>query len=451
MTLVLQERITVIFKKHQARIHELEAEAGQYKAALAALYRATAVVELGLDGTILAANDLFCTTVGFERNELIGSKHASLCFDSYVNSSDYSRFWIRLRAGEHFSGEFRRRNKAGQTLWLEATYNPVLDSDGRVARIIKLATDVTAKVEKANSAAAMLCAIERSTAVIEFKPDGTVLRANQNFLSTMGYTEAQIVGQHHRRFCSVDVHASPDYVEFWKRLARGEFFSGQFPRINSRGEEVWLEASYNPVIGDDGSIIKVVKFATDITERVHCHHAEKEGAATAYAVALETNQIADEGAKTILESVATVNAVAAQFGNAVQQVGRLGEKTQTITSVVKVIKEIADQTNLLALNAAIEAARAGDSGRGFAVVADEVRKLAERTAASTAEIGQTISTIQAESAMVSSTMSAGLSSVEQVVDLASQAGASIKRIQTDSQKVVDVIRELSETVARDGG
>ena len=440
----------MIFKKHQRRIDELEAEAGQYKAVLASLYRATAVVELGLDGTILDANDLFCATMGYARHELVGSKHARLCLNNHVNSGDYDRFWMRLRAGEHFSGEFCRLNKAGQTLWLEASYNPVLDADGHVVKVVKLATDVTDKVEKANSAMAMLNAIERSTAVIEFKPDGTVLRANQNFLGTMGYTEAQIVGQHHRRFCSADVHSGPGYVEFWKRLAHGEFFSGQFRRINSRGDEVWLEASYNPVIADDGSVVKVVKFATDITERVHRHHAEKEGAATAYTVALETNQIADEGAKTILESVETVNAVAERFGTAAQQVSRLGDKTQTITSIVKVIKEIADQTNLLALNAAIEAARAGDSGRGFAVVADEVRKLAERTTASTTEIGQTISTIQAESALVSSTMSEGLSSVEQVVDLAKHAGASIQRIQADSQRVVDVIRELSETVARDG-
>jgi methyl-accepting chemotaxis protein len=439
----------MIFKKHQRRIDELEAEAGEYKAVLASISRATAIVELGLDGTILDANDLFCVTMGYARNELVGSKHAQLCTDSYANSVDYGRFWMRLRAGEHFSGQFQRRNKAGQIVWLEATYNPVLDTTGQVVKVVKLATDVTDKVEKANSAAAMLSAVERSTAVIEFKPDGTVLRANQNFLGTMGYTEAQVVGQHHRRFCSAEVHASPAYSEFWKRLARGEFFSGQFQRINSRGEEVWLEATYNPVIAEDGSVVKVVKFATDITARVHRHHAEKEGAATAYAVALETNQIADEGAKTILESVTTVNSVAEQFGNAAQQVSRLGDKTQTITSIVKVIKEIADQTNLLALNAAIEAARAGDSGRGFAVVADEVRKLAERTTASTTEIGQTISTIQAESALVSSTMSEGLSSVEQVVDLAKHAGASIKRIQADSQRVVNVIRELSETVARD--
>ena len=440
----------MFFKKHQHRINALETELQACQAVLQALHRSTAWVELGLDGTILDANEAFCHVVGYARSELIGSKHAQLCFGGYANSADYVRFWTRLRAGEHFSGQFQRRNKTGQAVWLEATYNPVLDAHGSVVKVVKFATDVTDKVEKANSAAAMLDAIERSTAVIEFKPDGTVLRANQNFLQRMGYTEAQLAGQHHRRFCSADVYGSNDYLIFWQRLARGEFFSGQFQRIDSRGETVWLEASYNPVMDDDGNIVKVVKFATDITARVHRHHAEKEGAATAYAVALETNQIADEGAKTILESVTTVNAVAERFGTAAQQVSRLGDKTQTITSIVKVIKEIADQTNLLALNAAIEAARAGDSGRGFAVVADEVRKLAERTTASTTEIGQTISTIQAESALVSSTMSEGLGSVEHVVDLAKHAGASIKRIQVDSQRVVDVIRELSETVARDG-
>lgn len=439
----------MFFKKHQQRINALETELQASEAVLQALHRSTAWVELGLDGTVIDANERFCHVVGYPRSELIGSKHAQLCFGDYANSADYGRFWDRLRAGEHFSGQFRRRHCSGRTVWLEATYNPVLGADGRVVKVVKLASDVTEKVESAISSAAMLNAIERSSAVIEFSPDGTVLRANQNFLATMGYSEAQILGQHHRRFCSAELQASAEYAEFWRRLARGEYFSGQFQRIDSRGREVWLEATYNPVLGDDGSVVKVVKFASDITDRVHRHHAEKEGAATAYAVALETNQIADDGAKTIMASVTKVNTVAEQFGNAAQQVRRLGDKTQTITSIVKTIKEIADQTNLLALNAAIEAARAGESGRGFAVVADEVRKLAERTTSSTTEISQTIETIQAESALVSSTMSEGLVSVDQVVDLASQAGASIQRIQKDSQRVVAVIRELSNTVAQE--
>lgn len=146
------KRSTVIFKKHQRRIDELEVEAGRYKAVLASHYRSTAFVELGLDGTILDANDLFCATMGYARHELIGSKHARLCLNSHANSGDYGRFWMRLCAGEHFSGEFRRLNKAGQSLWLEASYNSVLDADSHVVKVVKLATDVTDNVEKANSA-----------------------------------------------------------------------------------------------------------------------------------------------------------------------------------------------------------------------------------------------------------------------------------------------------------
>jgi methyl-accepting chemotaxis protein len=440
----------VFFKKHQRRIYELEAQVGEYEALLAALSRSTACVELALDGTILKVNDRFCKVLGYAENELLGRKHAQLCFDDYAGTAEYAKFWMRLRAGEHFGGQFRRRNKNGQTVWLEATYNPILDANGHVVKVVKFATDMTEKVERANSTAAMLEAVERSTAVIEFKPDGTILRANSNFLSTMGYAEAQVVGQHHRLFCSAALQASAEYAAFWRRLGRGEFFSGQFSRVNSRGDEIWLEATYNPVFDAEGRVIKVVKFATDITERVHRHHAEKEGATTAYNVALETKAISEDGARTILESVTTVNTVAEQFGNAARQVSRLGDKTQTITSIVKTIKEIADQTNLLALNAAIEAARAGESGRGFAVVADEVRKLAERTSSSTSEISETINAIQRESSLVTTTMDEGLVSVTQVVSLANQAGESIQRIQKDSQRVVDVIRALSETVARDG-
>ncbi|MBY0339915.1 MAG: PAS domain-containing protein, partial [Rhodocyclaceae bacterium] len=158
----------MFFKKHQQRINALEAELQASQAVVQALHRSTAWVELGLDGTIIDANERFCHVVGYPRSELIGSKHAQLCFDDYANSPDYDRFWDRLRAGEHFNGQFRRRHCSGKSVWLEATYNPVLGADGRVVKVVKLASDVTEKVESARSSAAMLNAIERSSAVIEF-------------------------------------------------------------------------------------------------------------------------------------------------------------------------------------------------------------------------------------------------------------------------------------------
>ena len=434
-------------KRLEAKIAALDTELATTRAVLTALERSTAVIELSLDGQVLAVNDNFCNTVGYSALELVGQPHRLLCPEDFAASRDYAAFWDRLRRGEFFRGTIQRRHKSGRDIWLEATYNPVLDSSGRVSKVVKFATDVTEQITEAARQKALVQAIERSMAVIEFSVDGTVQRANDNFLQTMGYSASEVVGRHHRQFCSPEVANSPEYGNFWARLGRGEFFTGQFARRDRQGREVWLEASYNPVFGPDGRILKVVKFASDVTAQVQRHQAERQGTATAYEVAQETRDIARDGEAIILQTVAKMQSIAAIVEQSAGLVNALGEQTTRITSIVNTIKEIADQTNLLALNAAIEAARAGETGRGFAVVADEVRKLAERTSKSTGEIGQMIAGIQAETASVNASMNSGLNEVNQGVDLASEAGTAIERMQAGAVRVVDVIHTLSETVA----
>ncbi len=434
-------------KRLEAKIAALDTELATTRAVLTALERSTAVIELSLDGQVLAVNDNFCNTVGYSALELVGQPHRLLCPEDFAASRDYAAFWDRLRRGEFFRGTIQRRHKSGRDIWLDATYNPVLDSSGRVSKVVKFATDVTEQITEAARQKALVQAIERSMAVIEFSVDGTVQRANDNFLQTMGYSASEVVGRHHRQFCSPEVANSPEYGNFWARLGRGEFFTGQFARRDRQGREVWLEASYNPVFGPDGRILKVVKFASDVTAQVQRHQAERQGTATAYEVAQETRDIARDGEAIILQTVAKMQSIAAIVEQSAGLVNALGEQTTRITSIVNTIKEIADQTNLLALNAAIEAARAGETGRGFAVVADEVRKLAERTSKSTGEIGQMIAGIQAETASVNASMNNGLNEVNQGVDLASEAGAAIERMQAGAVRVVDVIHTLSETVA----
>ena len=434
-------------KRLEAKIAALDTELATTRAVLTALERSTAVIELSLDGQVLAVNDNFCNTVGYSALELVGQPHRLLCPEDFAASRDYAAFWDRLRRGEFFRGTIQRRHKSGRDIWLEATYNPVLDSSGRVSKVVKFATDVTEQITEAARQKALVQAIERSMAVIEFSVDGTVQRANDNFLQTMGYSASEVVGRHHRQFCSPEVANSPEYGNFWARLGRGEFFTGQFARRDRQGREVWLEASYNPVFGPDGRILKVVKFASDVTAQVQRHQAERQGTATAYEVAQETRDIARDGEAIILQTVAKMQSIAAIVEQSAGLVNALGEQTTRITSIVNTIKEIADQTNLLALNAAIEAARAGETGRGFAVVADEVRKLAERTSKSTGEIGQMIAGIQAETASVNASMNNGLNEVNEGVDLASEAGAAIEKMQAGAVRVVDVIHTLSETVA----
>ena len=409
---------------------------------LRALDRSTAIVHLGLDGKVIKANPLFGDIFGLRPQELEGQPHAMLCVPDYAASAQYQDFWRRLSAGETFGGLFQRRHKDGHLVWLRATYNPVFNAAGRVTRIVKLASDVTAQVEDRLRSTGVLEAIDRSMAVIAFSPDGHVQHANGNFLQCMGYQLDDVLGQHHRMFCTRDYAASPAYASFWDGLRQGRYHQGQVQRVNRQGRTVWLEASYNPVFTQEGAVSGVVKVATDITDKVLQGQARQQGVDTAYQIAQETQGLSTQSGHTVQQAVQRIQAMAAAFEDAVQRVTALGRQTQGIGATVGAIRRVADQTNLLALNAAVEAARAGESGRGFAVVAGEVRQLAANSKEATDDISQTIAAIQTEVAALTATMQAGLATVQEGVVLANQAVQSMDLIQQDARKVVDAVQAL---------
>ena len=409
---------------------------------LRALDRSTAIVHLGLDGKVIKANPLFGDIFGLRPQELEGQPHAMLCVPDYAASAQYQDFWRRLRAGETFGGLFQRRHKDGHLVWLRATYNPVFNAAGKVTRIVKLASDVTAQVEDRLRSAGVLEAIDRSMAVIAFSPDGHVQHANGNFLQCLGYQLDDVLGQHHRMFCTRDYAASPAYASFWDGLRQGRYHQGQVQRVSRQGRTVWLEASYNPVFTQEGTVSGVVKVATDITDKVMQGQARQQGVDTAYQIAHETQGLSTQSGHTVQQAVQRIEAMAAAFEDAVQRVTALGRQTQGIGATVGAIRRVADQTNLLALNAAVEAARAGESGRGFAVVAGEVRQLAANSKAATDDISQTIAAIQTEVAALTATMQAGLATVQEGVVLANQAVQSMELIQQDARKVVDAVQAL---------
>ena len=409
---------------------------------LGALDRSTAIVHLGLDGKVIKANPLFGDIFGLRPQELEGQPHAMLCVPDYAASAQYQDFWRRLSAGETFGGLFQRRHKDGHLLWLRATYNPVFNAAGKVTRIVKLASDVTAQVEDRLRSTGVLEAIDRSMAVIAFSPDGHVQHANGNFLQCMGYQLDDVLGQHHRMFCTRDYAASPAYASFWDGLRQGRYHQGQVQRVSRQGRTVWLEASYNPVFTQEGTVSGVVKVATDITDKVMQGQARQQGVDTAYQIAHETQGLSTQSGHTVQQAVQRIEAMAAAFEDAVQRVTALGRQTQGIGATVGAIRRVADQTNLLALNAAVEAARAGESGRGFAVVAGEVRQLAANSKAATDDISQTIAAIQTEVAALTATMQAGLATVQEGVVLANQAVQSMELIQQDARKVVDAVQAL---------
>jgi PAS domain S-box-containing protein len=245
----------------------LASEIVDYVGQIEALSKSQAIMEFGLDGTILTANRNFLEILGYSLEEIAGKHHRVLVDAATRASVEYRRFWRKLSRGEYQAGQFKRIGKDGGEVWVLATYNPVLDNKGKPFKVVKVATDVTAQQLKIVQDAAQIEAMGRSQAVIEFGLDGVILSANENYLRLMGYTLAEIAGRHHRMFVETEVGESAGYQAFWESLGKGEFQAAEFKRIGKDGREIWLQASYNPILDATEKPLKVIKFATDVTAR----------------------------------------------------------------------------------------------------------------------------------------------------------------------------------------
>src|SRR5689334_21350001 len=234
-------------------------------AKLDAVGRSQAVIEFNLDGTIITANQNFLSAMGYTLAEIEGKHHGMFVEPAYRESAEYKAFWEKLRRGEHESAEFKRLAKGGKEIWIEASYNPVCDSAGKPVKVIKFATDVTAKKMRSLADAGKISAVDRAQAVIEFKLDGTIVTANANFLGAVGYSLAEIQGRHHSMFMPQADRDSAAYREFWAALNRGEYQTGEYKRVGKGGKEIWILASYNPILDEKGKPFGVVKFATDVS------------------------------------------------------------------------------------------------------------------------------------------------------------------------------------------
>lgn len=423
--------------KLKAQLQACQTRLEEEQGVVEAIKAGAATLLFSPEGIILEASAPFLALMGYDAGELTGQPHSRLCPRAWAESDDYRQFWRRLAQGEAQSGTFERVNRQGETRWLEATYFPV-KHQGRVTRVFKIASDVTEQHLRLERLEGLTEALDRSRAMIEFTPNGDILHANANFLSVMGYTLGEIAGRHHRIFC--DETFLREQPRFWEELARGQFKSGLFMRHNSRGQAVWLEATYNPIRDGSGKVVRVVKFASDITARIEQNHATREAARLAHSTAQETLHSAEEGAGLLRAVVQTSSLIASQVDEAIALIGQLNEQSRSIEAIVSTISAIADQTNLLALNAAIEAARAGEQGRGFAVVADEVRQLAARTSLSTDEIAKVVQKNRELTARVTDDMAGVAGSAE----LGKQQIASVDKLMSEIHQEAD---RVSQTVS----
>lgn len=243
-------------------------ELADLRGQLTAIRKSLGVIELSLDGTVLDANENFLRTLGYTLDEIRGQHHRMFVEPAMRDSPRYRDFWAKLGRGEYDAGQYKRIGKHGREVWIQASYNPILSSDGRILKIVKYATDITADTLRHADMEGQIAAINKAQAVIEFSMDGTILGANDNFLNALGYTLEEIRGKHHSLFVPPDERLSEHYRAFWAKLGRGEYDAGQYRRIGKNGREVWIQASYNPIFDMNGRAIKVVKYASDTTAQV---------------------------------------------------------------------------------------------------------------------------------------------------------------------------------------
>jgi methyl-accepting chemotaxis protein len=392
-----------------------------------AISRSQAVIEFTLDGTIVHANENFCNALGYRLDEIKGQHHSMFVDASYRQSHEYRAFWQKLGRGEFDAGQYKRIGKGGREIWIQASYNPILDAKGRPCKVVKFATDITEQKKAAADYEGQIAAIGKSQAVIEFTLDGTIVHANENFLKTLDYTLEEVKGRHHSMFAEASYRQSPEYRAFWDKLGRGEYDAGQYKRIGKNNKEVWIQASYNPILDANGKPFKVVKYATDITAQVLADRMMKMAVQ-------QTQEVLSAAKENDLTQRIPLEGKAGEIATLCTGINNLLDTMVTVISDIKTAsREVSNAS------AEISASTTDLSQR-----TEEQAASLEETSASMEEISATVKK-NAENAQQANQFTSETRSVaERGGAVVGNAVNAMARIEESSRKISDIIGVIDE-------
>lgn len=389
---------------------------------LAAIGKSQAVIEFALDGTVLTANQNFLNALGYSLDEVRGKHHRMFVDSNYQNSNEYRLFWEKLNRGEYDAGQYKRIAKGGREIWIQASYNAIMDANNRPCKVVKYATDITAEVIRNADYSGQLAAISKSQAVIEFSLDGMVLNANENFLNVLGYSLADIKGKHHSMFVDPAYKQTSEYRVFWERLGRGEYDAGQYKRIGRGGKEVWIQASYNPILDANNKPFKVVKYATDITEQVNSANAMK----------LTVDQV----------QVVVKEAVSGDLTARIDLTGKTGllaTMCEGINSIIDSMHDIVSEIQNAAEEISTGASEIATGNSDLSSRTEQQAANLEETASSMEELTSTVK-LNADNAKQGNVLAEQASTIAiSGGDLIQQVVVTMSSINESSQKIADII------------